>query len=252
MLQKKFTAVICTAALAVVLAGSGCQSATTDEVSTGADSTAAPAETQGGFVSIFDGQSFKGWEADTGFWRVENGTLVGEVTEAKPLKNNTFLIWRGGTPGDFELKAEYRISPEGNSGIQYRSEELPDIKYALKGYQADIDGANTYTGQNYEERKRGFLAMRGQSVVLKPNEKPVITGSVGNTDSLKALIKVNDWNEIHIIAKGNKMQHFINGTLMSEAVDEDSTNSKASGLLGFQVHVMPKMKVEYRNIQLKQ
>ena len=93
--------------------------------------------------------------------------------------------------------------------------------------------------------------MRGQKVVLKANEKPVVTGSVGNSDSLKALIKKGDWNEIHIIAKGNKMQHFINGVLMSEAVDEDSANSKSSGLLGMQVHVMPKMKVEYRNISLK-
>ena len=204
-----------------------------------------------GFVKIFDGKTLNGWDADTSFWRVEGGVIVGQVFPGKPIKTNTFLIWKDGQPADFEFKAEYRISPEGNSGVQYRSEELKDIRYALKGYQADIDGADQYTGQNYEERGRGFLAMRGQKVVLKVNEKPVITGSVGNSDSLKALIKKDDWNEIRIIAKGNKMQHFINGVLMSEAVDEDSTNSKSSGLLGMQVHVMPKMKVEYRNILLK-
>jgi hypothetical protein len=204
-----------------------------------------------GFVKIFDGKTLNGWDADTSFWRVENGVVIGQVLPGKPLKTNTFLIWKGGQPADFEFKAEYRISPEGNSGVQYRSEELKDIRYALKGYQADIDGADQYTGQNYEERGRGFLAMRGQKVVLRTNEKPVITGSVGNPDSLKALIKKGDWNEIHIIAKGNKMQHFINGVLMSEAIDEDTVNSKSSGLLGMQVHVMPKMKVEYRNILLK-
>ena len=204
-----------------------------------------------GFVKIFDGKTLNGWDADTSFWRVEDGVIVGQVFPGKPLKTNTFLIWRGGQLSDFEFKAEYRISPEGNSGVQYRSEELKDIRYALKGYQADIDGADQYTGQNYEERGRGFLAMRGQKVVLKTNEKPVVTGSAGNSDSLKTLIKKDDWNEIHIIAKGNKMQHFINGVLMSEAVDEDSANSKSSGLLGMQVHVMPKMKVEYRNILLK-
>lgn len=202
-------------------------------------------------VKIFDGKTLKGWDADTSFWRVENDIIVGQVFPGKPLNTNTFLIWKGGQPADFEFKAEYRISPEGNSGVQYRSEELKDIRYALKGYQADIDGADQYTGQNYEERGRGFLAMRGQKVVLKANEKPVVTGSVGNSDSLKALIKSGDWNEIRIIAKGNKMQHFINGVLMSEAVDEDTANSKSSGLLGMQVHVMPKMKVEYRNILLK-
>jgi hypothetical protein len=204
-----------------------------------------------GFMKIFDGKTLKGWEADTSFWRVEDGVITGQVLLGQSIKTNTFLIWKGGQPANFEFKAEYRISPEGNSGVQYRSEEVKDIRYALKGYQADIDGADQYTGQNYEERGRGFLAMRGQKVVLKANEKPVITGSVGNTDSLKALIKKNDWNEIHIVAKGNKIQHFINGVLMSEAVDEDTANSKSSGLLGMQVHVMPKMKVEYRNIFLK-
>ena len=205
---------------------------------------------KGEFVKIFDGKTLSGWDADTAFWRVENGIIVGQVLPGKPPKANTFLIWKGGQPADFEFKAEYRISPEGNSGVQYRSEELKDIRYAMKGYQADIDGANQYTGQNYEERGRGFLAMRGQKVVLKANEKPVITGSLGSSDSLKGLIKPG-WNEIRIIAKGNRLRHYINGILMSEAVDEDMANSKSSGLLGMQVHVMPKMKVEYRNIYIK-
>src|SRR5215217_651143 len=148
--------------------------------------------TSDGFVKIFDGKTLNGWDADTSFWRVENGVIVGQVFPEKPIKTNTFLIWKDGQPADFEFKAEYRISPEGNSGVQYRSEELKDIRYALKGYQADIDGADQYTGQNYEERGRGFLAMRGQKVILKANEKPVITGTVGNSDSLKALIKKDD------------------------------------------------------------
>ena len=205
-----------------------------------------------GFVKIFDGKTMKGWEGDTNFWRVENGSFIGEVTKAKPLKTNTFLIWRGGFPANFEFKAQYRISPEGNSGVQYRSEELPNIRLALKGYQADIDGADTYTGQNYEERGRGFLAMRGEIAVLKKDIKPTITGSLGNSDSLKRSIKKNDWNESHIIAHGNHLQHFINGILMSDVTDEDVANRKGNGVLGLQVHVMPTMKVEYRKILLKQ
>ena len=204
-----------------------------------------------GFIKIFDGKTMKGWEADRTFWRIENGTFVGEVTAAHAIKTNTFLIWRGGLPANFELIAQYRISPEGNSGIQYRSEEVKGIRYALKGYQADIDGANTYTGQNYEERGRGFLAMRGEKALLKTDQKPLIKGSVGNSDSLKSLIKVGDWNEIHIIAKGNHLQHFINAVLMSDATDEDSKARKFNGVLGFQVHVMPTMKVEYKNIYFK-
>ena len=141
---------------------------------------------------------------------------------------------------------------DGNSGINYRSEELPTIKYALKGYQADIDGGNVYTGQNYEERGRGFLAKRGEIAVLKTDVKPTITGSVGNADSLKAKIKTNEWNDIHIIVRGNHMQHYINGVLMSEVTDEDPEKRKMSGLLGFQVHVSKTMKVEYRKVFLKQ
>ena len=205
-----------------------------------------------GFVKIFDGKSLDGWDADTTFWKVKDNCFVGEVTPQTPIKTNTFLIWRGGLPADFELKAKYRISADGNSGINYRSEELPNIKYALKGYQADIDGGNVYTGQNYEERGRGFLAKRGEIALLKKDSKPIITGSVGNADALKAKILTNDWNEIHIIVRGNHMQHYINGVLMSEVTDEDPENRKMSGLLGFQVHVSKTMKVEYRKVFLKE
>ncbi len=205
----------------------------------------------GGFVKIFDGKTLNGWDADTNFWRVENGVVIGQVYPGKLPKANTFLIWKGGQPADFEFKAEYRISPDGNSGVQYRSEELKDVPHGLKGYQADIDGANVYTGQNYEERGRGFLAMRGQKVIIKTGQKPTVTGSLGSSDSLKALIK-SGWNQIHIIVKGNKAQHFINGVLMSETIDEDADNRKSSGVIGLQVHVLPQMKVEYKNIYLKQ
>src|SRR5262245_61979747 len=106
---------------------------------------------ESGFKAIFDGNSLKGWDGDPEFWRVEDGALVGQTTTEKQPKQNTFLIWRGGTPGDFELKLQYRLTGF-NSGIQFRSSELPDIKYALKGYQADMDGEQKYTGQIYEER----------------------------------------------------------------------------------------------------
>jgi hypothetical protein len=246
----KLLATFCTvSAVAGLALFTGCGSP--DTTTPAEDSVVAQENTGDGFVSMFDGKTLQGWDGDTAYWRAENGELIGEVTAAKPLKNNTFLIWKGGEPGDFEFKAEFKIDTMGNSGVQYRSEELKDIRYALKGYQADIDGKNVYTGQNYEERGRGFLAMRGQIAELPANGKPVITGSLGSSDSLKGLIK-NDWNEIHIIARGNNFKHYINGVLMSEATDNDEANRKAKGLIGLQVHVMPSMKVEYRNLQIKQ
>ncbi len=212
----------------------------------------AEAQKAGQFIKMFDGKSMKGWEADTTFWKVKDNSFVGEVTAKTPIKTNTFLIWRGGLPANFEFKAKYKISPEGNSGINYRSEELSDIKYALKGYQADIDGGNVYTGQNYEERGRGFLAKRGEMALLNTDKEPTITGSVGNSDSLKRNIKEGDWNEIHIIVINNRMKHYINGVLMSDVTDEDIVKRKMKGLLGLQVHVMATMKVEYRDLYIKQ
>ena len=217
---------------------------------TNQDRSALTVET--GFVQIFDGRTFKGWECDTAFWKISDGVITGWETPEHQLKQNTFLIYTGGQPKDFELKAEYRISEGGNSGIQYRSEKLPGLPYALKGYQADIDGANVYTGQNYEERGRGFLAMRGQVADLPTNGKPLITGSVGDPDSLKARIRKNDWNEIHLVVKGFHMKHYINGVLMSEAIDHDTANRRSGGLIGFQLHVAPAMTIEFRNIRLKE
>src|SRR5229473_4034629 len=100
-----------------------------------------------GFKPIFDGKTLEGWKGDPKYWRVEDGALVGEVTPETLLKRNSFIIWRNGAPKDFELKVDYRITLNGNSGINYRSVILSDDKFGMRGYQADIDGQNRYTGQ---------------------------------------------------------------------------------------------------------
>jgi hypothetical protein len=220
-----------------------------------------------GFVSIFNGQTLEGWDGDPTYWRVENGSIVGELSEdTPPLKNNTFLIWQGGQPADFELKGEFRISESGNSGIQYRSEMLEDVPYALRGYQADMDGKNNYTGQNYEERKRTTLAYIGQKTKINPQKKEgdlranvernawlglEVLESLGDQDSLRSLIRKEDWNDFHLVIKGNRLQHYINGVLMSDVTDEDQVNRAMEGYLGIQVHVGPPMKVELRDLYLK-
>lgn len=220
-----------------------------------------------GYVQIFDGKTLDGWEGDPTYWRVEEGKLVGEVTPATILSRNSFIIWRGKIVKDFELKVEYRVSAEGNSGINYRSEKVEGVPYALRGYQADLDGAQNYTGSNYEERRRTTLASRGEQVALPAvdNADSVkmhirnnrwssieVTGSLGSADSLRSFIKNEDWNEYHLVIKGNRLKHYINGVLMSDITDNDTVNRKFSGLLGVQVHVGPPMKIEYRNFRLKQ
>ncbi|HZF65891.1 MAG TPA: DUF1080 domain-containing protein [Chitinophagaceae bacterium] len=223
-------------------------------------------------MSLFDGKSLMGWEGDSTYWRVENGNMVGEVTPFNLISRNSFIIWRGGVVKDFELKLEYRVSEQGNSGINYRSEEVAGTPHALRGYQADLDGQFLYTGSNYEERARTTLASRGSRVVVpafnrqeaeegnliarfsKNNvwmrSQPV--GSIGHQDSLAAHIKKLDWNTYHLVVKGNRLRHYVNGQLMSDVTDEDTLHRKFEGLLGMQVHVGPPMKIEYRNIRLKQ
>ncbi len=204
-----------------------------------------------GFTAIFDGKSLKGWDGNPSLWRVEGDSIVGETTAANPIDVNTFLIWRGGEPADFELKLDYRINST-NSGVQYRSVELPDVgKWVLKGYQADIDAENTFTGQIYEERGRGFIALRGQFSYVAPGHKPRAMGEIGDGDALKSLIKVDDWNSLHIIARGNVLIQILNDQVMSMVIDDDAANRKMSGLIGFQLHRGPPMKLEIRNVMLK-
>lgn len=224
-------------------------------------------ELQADFKPIFDGKSLEGWEYDPVYWSVKDGAIVGEITPETVLKNNTFIIWKGGELGDFELKLDYWISETGNSGVQYRSDRFTEVPYALRGYQADIDGGNRYTGQNYEERKRTTLAYRGQQTRITSQPDSIketrgfvernawkglnLVSELGDRAELGNLIKKGDWNTIHIVAKGNVMKHYVNGTLMSEVTDDDAKNRMLKGLLGFQVHVGPPMKVMFKNIQLK-
>jgi Domain of Unknown Function (DUF1080) len=203
-----------------------------------------------GFKPIFDGKTLNGWDGDPNFWRVEDGAVVGQTTTDKQPKQNTFLIWRGGSPSNFELRLEYRLTGF-NSGIQYRSVELPDIKWAMKGYQADMDGEQRFTGQIYEERGRGFLALRGQFTYIGEGKKPGVVGSLGDSAQLKELIKSADWNDLHIIARGNTLIQILNGHVMSMLIDDDTPNRKMDGLIGIQVHLGPPMKIEVRNIRIK-
>ncbi len=218
-------------------------------------------EDRTGFESIFDG-TLKGWDGDPAFWKAENGMLVGESTAENPVKANTFVIWRGGEPADFELKVEFRMNST-NSGIQFRSQQIPEGtaegrgdnkigKWVLKGYQADIDHNNQFTGMIYEERGRGFLMQRGQAVYVGADgSKKVIGNLERNADELKALIKPGDWNHVHLIARGNTLVNIVNGHVTALIVDDDAKGRALKGLLGFQIHTGPPMKIEYRNIYLK-
>lgn len=213
---------------------------------------------------LFNGTDLAGWEGNPELWSVKDGCITGTTTAEKPLKHNTFLVWRGGKVKDFELTLKYKIV-NGNSGIQYRSKELEkgECGPIISGYQADFEAGKTYSGILYEERARGILAKRGEKTVIKAGDKVTVgkdgkekkapnievTGSVGNSDEIQAAIKHEDWNDYKIIAKGGHLQHFINGKQTVDVTDESGTGA-TEGLLALQIHQGPPMVVQFKDIKL--
>jgi hypothetical protein len=201
-----------------------------------------------GFVAIFDGKSLTGWDGDPRYWRVENGEIVGETTPTNVVTENNFLIWRGGVLKDFELKLEFRMNAS-NSGIQYRSTELPSVgKWVLKGYQADMDFTQNYLGNVHDERGRGVISRRGEVTRNVDGPKFKVVGTIGDSTLLRGAMNVTGWNRYHIIARGPVLMQFINGQLMAVAIDEDSKSATAEGVLGFQMHTGPPFKIQFRNV----
>ena len=211
-----------------------------------------------GFVPIFDGKTLSGWDGDLTFWRAEGGAIVGETTPEKVVKVNNFLIWRGGTVKDFELKVEFRMNGT-NSGIQYRSTELPNIgKWTLKGYQADMDFTEGFVGNVHDERGRApsgeghvVLSKRGQVTRIVDGPRYKIVGTIGDATLLRGVMNVNGWNQYHIIARGPVLMQLMNGQLMAVALDEDAKHASPEGLLGFQMHTGPTFKIQFRNVMYR-
>lgn len=223
-----------------------------------------------GFRFIFNGLNLEGWKGDTTYWQVrKGGILEGEVTEATRLKQNSFIIYTKEQPENFELKLDYKVSRLGNSGVNYRSEIIEGRPFALRGYQADIDGKKRFVGQNYEEKRRTTLAYVGEEVEIPemPKQIPldnirlnveknrwktrIVNKKSGDLKTLKSHVKDTSWNSMHIIAKGNRLQHYVNGVLMSDVTDFDTSNKRLKGYIGVQVHKGPPMKIQYKNIRLK-
>jgi hypothetical protein len=222
-----------------------------------------------GYSQIFDGKTFTGWDADRTIWRVENGVMVGETIEGKPRGNN-YIVYLGQKPRDFDLKLQMKIEKGGGGGIQYRSVTgvpwtrqqpagLPpyDLKFMMTGPQADFwfpvnTRSANHTGQWYSENTmQGILAYRGQVTQALPGETNRLVAAIGDKQALLGYVKVNDWNDYEIIARGPVMMHIMNGQLMSVFIDDtkDSVNNQP-GLIGFEIESQP-CKISVRNIWLR-
>jgi len=208
-----------------------------------------------GFKPLFNGKDLTGWQGNPKLWSVRDGAITG-ITGSDAdtkIKHNTFLVWTNGEVGDFELRLSYRIE-KGNSGIQYRSKVQSQGEFGpiVGGYQADFEAGKTYSGILYEERGRGILAQRGQKTVVKADTgKPEVTGSVGKSEEIQAKITHEGWNEYVVLAKGNHLQHFINGQQTVDVTDEQDAKSAKSGVLALQIHQGPPMVVQFKNIRIK-
>jgi hypothetical protein len=232
-----------------------------------------------GWTSLFDGTTLKGWDGDTSYWHVENGAIVAESTCEKPT-GTIYLVWQGGEAADFELKLEMRGEGAAvNSGVQYRGAiqtpnpaapaprpgqgncpsgqprgtpplQASQAKWNMSGAQFDFDGRNAYSGQYYEQATgRGIIAWRGQVVRTEQGKKPRLLATLGDRDELGGYVKIDNWNQLHLIARGNTMTHLINGHVMSVLIDDDATMFKKSGLIGFEIEGTGKISI--RNIWLK-
>jgi len=234
-----------------------------------------------GWTSMFDGHSLNGWDGDKNYWHAQDGAIVVESTCEKPT-GTIYLVWQGGEPADFEMKLD--MKGEGaavNSGVQYRGAILDpnraprrgsgrgpegpcpsgaprgtppaaatQAKWDMLGAQFDFDGRNRFTGQFYEQATgRGIIAWRGQVVRAEQGKHPRLVATLGDRNELAGYVRIEDWNQLHLIARGNTMTHIVNGHVMSILIDDDPTMFRKSGLIGFEIEGTGKVLI--RNIWLK-
>lgn len=199
-------------------------------------------------VQLFNGKDLSHWRGDARVWSVEDGCIKGATSDDVVIEHNTFLI-HDGIVSDFELTFTYKIIG-GNSGVQYRARIIDQDKFIIGGYQADMEAGIRYSGILYEEKGRGILAQRGEKVVVSKEGEKTVT-RFKTTEAIQAVINQEDWNDYRIVAKGNHLQHYINGQLTVDVADNETGKSASSGVLALQVHAGPAMQVFYKDLELK-
>jgi hypothetical protein len=220
--------------------------------------TAAPKE-KDGMIQLFNGKDLDGWSGDTRLWKVQDGVIHGETTAEFPAKGNTFLIWKDEF-ADFEMRLSFRCNAINNSGIQYRSQLVTSGKQAsndwvLRGYQHELRNEENFPNVPsfiYDEKgTRGRICMVGEKAVWTEKGKKVQGDPLINQEEFKELMKVDDWNDVVIIAKGDRIRHFLNGRLVLDFRDKDPKKALSKGLLGLQLHQGKPMWAEFKDIRVR-
>jgi hypothetical protein len=221
------------------------------------DAAQAPDE-PAGMRSIFNGKDLTGWDGDPRLWSVRDGAIHGETTAEDPAKGNTFIIWKGGKTKDFDLRLSFRCNATNNSGIQYRSKHITDGKvsnnWVVRGYQHEIRNENKLPSVSsfiYDEGgKRGRLCLVGEKATWEPSGQKVERNDLIDQAGFEKLFKLDDWNDVVIIARGNHIQHYLNGRLVVDFTDNDPQLALSEGILALQLHAGKPMWAEYKNIRI--
>jgi Domain of Unknown Function (DUF1080) len=219
----------------------------------------APPES-GDMKVLFNGKDLTGWDGDPELWSVKDGVIHGETTEEKKANGNTFLIWKDGAVKDFELRLSFRCNATNNSGIQYRSKHItegnPKNKWVVRGYQHELRnelGFPNISGFIYDEGgKRGRICLVGEKASWEPDGKKTEHSMLIDEAGWKSLFKLDDWNDVIIVAKGNRVQHYMNGKLILDFTDNAPDLALLEGVLAVQLHAGKPMWTEFKNIRLKE
>jgi len=196
--------------------------------------------------ALFNGKNLSGWDGEPGWWTVEDGALTAESTAGKPCKKCNYLVWTNSQPSDFELTADFKLSNSANSGIQIRSETRPE--WDTFGYQADMSGDGQLVGYVYHHQ-RGLIAARGEKVTITADGKKEVK-KIGDSAELLKNFKKEDWNKYKIVCRGREITLYINDVLMCQITDNET--KATSGIIALQMHPGPPMKVQFKNIILKE
>ncbi len=180
-------------------------------------------EKQEGYELLFNGKNLLGWDGDPDLWSVKDGMIVAS-TEGKDLSQNSFLITKERF-SDFILSADIKLRNH-NTGIQFRSERLPE--FVIKGYQADA-AQDKWWGSLYGEKT-------GRGVI--------VDGWAGKGEKI---VKAGDWNRYEIYCKGDHIKLSLNGVVTADVKD----NMASEGVIALQVHRGPPMQVSFRNLKIK-
>ena len=209
--------------------------------------------------SLFNGKDLTGWSGDPRLWSVKEGAIHGQTTKEAPAQSNTFLILKDQNFANFELRLAFRCNADNNSGIQYRSKHITEGKpanaWVVRGYQHEIRNENklpNVAGFIYDEGgKRNRIVLAGEKATWE-NGKKSLLGTFLDAAGFEKLFKLNDWNEVVIIAKANHIQHFLNGTQIVDFTDNDPQLALKDGIIALQLHAGKPMWTEFKNIRIKE